>query len=183
MAIYLNEDQAGRDANIVAYPHILLCAGITVLLSDGSLAGCHFVGPTSEQQNGLRLAHEIALSGEQMLSMYMTCNFHIHVNQFGSLDAVGKANLINFHGDVYCYDTAAINPQHGTFVAIRSRGAAHRPRILYKRDEKMLYRDPDFLAHLDPEDNANVVGGLNTQSGNPMHRASYALNVQRVHVP
>lgn len=183
LPIYLNEDQAGRDPHVIAYPHVLLCAGVTVLLSDGSLAGCHFVEPGSEQQNGNRLAHQIALSGQQMLSMYMTCNFNIHVNQFGSLNAAGKAALINFHGDVYCYDTAAINPQHGTFIAIRSRGHAHRPRILYKRDEKMLYRDPDFLAQLDPADNANVVGGLNTQSGNPMHRASYLVDVQRIHVP
>lgn len=181
MAIYLNEDQAGRDANTVAYPHLVLCAGVTVLLSDGSLAGCHFSDPTTEVANGQKLVNEINASGQQMVAMYMTCDFSEHVTNWGGLDAVGKAGLLNFHGKAYTFDTGCINPQDGTYVALISRGAGHNPEIRYKRDEKMEYRNPA----LNPPVGVSRVehAGLTTLSGTDMHKLSYFWKATKLHIP
>ena len=39
VVIYLNEDEAGTDATVVCYPHLVLCMGVTLLMDDGVLIG------------------------------------------------------------------------------------------------------------------------------------------------
>jgi hypothetical protein len=181
MAIYLNEDQAGHDANIIAYPHLVLCAGVTALLSDGSLAGCHFTDPTTEVANGQRLLNVIQGSGQLVVALYMACDFSEHVDNWGGLDVVGKAGLINYQGNAYTFDTGCINPQDGTYVAMISRGAGQHPEIRYKRDEKMEYRNPALNPPVGVSRTEHA--GLTTQSGNEMHKVSYFWKVKKVNCP
>ena len=40
MTVYLDEDDVGHAPFSIAYPHLLLCMGVTVIMGDGSVAVC-----------------------------------------------------------------------------------------------------------------------------------------------
>lgn len=137
MPIYLDEDRVGADPAVICYPHLLLCMGVTVLMSDGSLVGAHVSNSTTEDAVLHELASEIArLAPLTMRRMYCTGNVDLHTNS-GGKSVQQKANAIGFHGKAYLFDTGRIKPKDGTFVQVTSNGPNHQCAIQYKRDEKV----------------------------------------------
>ena len=48
MPIFLDEDMIAGDPAEICYPHLVLCMGVTVKMSDGYLFGAHVTEPTTE---------------------------------------------------------------------------------------------------------------------------------------
>ena len=177
MAIYLNEEQVGSDQTVVAYPHLVLCMGLTLQMDDGSLIGAHFTTSSSEEKIAGKILNEIADHGGQPTKMFLTGNFHEHVTTHGGRDYTGKADLIGYAGDVLCFDTQKIKPKQGTFVRLTSLGAGNGCHVEYKREERVVYTDtsgnrgsslqknPRKL----PVVNTYQIASLDTVSGTPLH--------------
>ena len=136
MAIYLDEDMVGSDANLIAYPHLSSCMGVTVLMSDSTLLGAHITGIRTEAGVLAELATQIAkLATAKMEHLYVAGHYHKHTAAQGkTVDQ--KAQALNFHGPAYLFDTSTIKPKDGTYVEVVSNGSGHKCSILYKRDEK-----------------------------------------------
>lgn len=144
MPIFLDEDMISSDPAEICYPHLLLCMGVTVKMSDGYLVGAHVTEPTTEAHVLAELVQQINTyianhHGVTMDKLYCTGNFQEHVTTHGGGDVAAKAGALNFHGDAYSFDASLIQPRDGTFVTIRSNGPAHPCGIFYKRDEKVKY--------------------------------------------
>lgn len=140
MPIYLDEEMVAGDPNEIRYPHLLLCMGVTVLLSDGSLIGAHFTNPSTEKglidEMKKQIAEYSAKHSVTMRKLYCAGNLPEHTVKYGGMDVLGKAQSLGFHGDAYSFDTSSIKPKDGTYVAVRSNGPMLQCSIYYKRDEK-----------------------------------------------
>jgi hypothetical protein len=177
MAIYLNEDEAGTDATVVCYPHLVLCMGVTLLMDDGVLIGAHFTDSSTEDKVSQKIKKLITTHGGSATRMYLTGNFYEHVQKHGGKDYTGKASLIGYSGDVLCFDTRQIKPKDGTFVRITSHGAKADCLVEYKREERVVYTDqkdkrgssvsknPKNL----PVVSTHYVKSIDTVSGTPLH--------------
>lgn len=166
MPIYLDEDMVGQDPNEICFPHLLLCMGVVVLMTDGSLIGAHFTIPDTEAQVGAEMAAQITAHtgahGTAMHQLYCSGDLPLHCGHHGGMDIQNKAGMLNFHGDAYSFDTSAIKPKHGTFVSVQSNGPNINCTIYYKRDEKVnkLYDRP--LGHTTPT--ISIIKGSITDS-------------------
>ncbi len=139
MPIYLDEDMVGQDPNCIAYPHLLLCMGVTFLLSDGSLLGAHITTHDTEAAVLGKMTNTIGLlpPGTTADRLYLTGNAGIHFG--GAMDAHAKARALGYGAIVYMFDTSMIKPKDGTFVMLTSNGPGVHPGIQYKRNEKLAY--------------------------------------------
>lgn len=136
MAIYLDEDMVGSDANLVGYPHLLLCMGVTVLMSNSTLVGAHVTSHTTEDGVLAELANQIGkLAPATMDQLYCAGHYNEHLS-YKNKTVEQKAQALNFHGTAYLFDTRQIRPKDGTYVEVVSNGAGHKCTIRYKRDEK-----------------------------------------------
>jgi hypothetical protein len=139
MPIFLDENMVGDDANQIIYPRLVLCMGVTVLMSNGHLVGAHVTDHTTEAAVLAKLALEIAALGPATaVHLYCTGNVHDH-SQHGGLDIQQKAAALGFHGRAFLLDTPPYT--NGTFVRVTSNGANHKCSIEYKRDDKVAYDD------------------------------------------
>src|SRR5262245_35662298 len=113
MATYLDEDQVGQDFQI-GYPHLLLCMGVTLLMTDGSLVGAHvsYMDTEAAVMNKLVALLGALPPGVTPLDLYLAGNVAIHcVKDRGrneAQEAVAKAQALNFHGNCYLFDTSMI---------------------------------------------------------------------------
>lgn len=194
MAVYLDEDMTGEDPAEVCYPHLLLCMGVTVLMNNGSLVGAHFTKPSTEAALGAQMLVLINANGSGMRELYCTANLPDHITHHGGLDVHGKAQMLGFHGDAYSFDTSSINPQHGTFVSVRSNGANHHCAIYYKRDEKVralytkgigpnvTYVKPPTWG---PAQIKNIAATTTGLSGpiHKLHKATFVLQIKHHNIP
>lgn len=139
MAVFLDEDQIGSDAGMIGYPHLLLCMGVTVVMSDGSLIGAHVSNADTEQQVMGRLLQDITAHGGAMSQLYCAANVAEHVGRHGCGDITAKANMLGFHGPGYLFDFNYIKPKDGAYVEVSSNGAAHAATLRFKRNEKVAY--------------------------------------------
>lgn len=142
MAIFLDEDEVGADANMVGYPHLLLCMGVTVVMGDGSLIGAHVSSKSSEAAVLNGLLHAIQQHGGPMDQLYCCANMAEHLTHHGCMDIMGKANAIGFHGQGYSFDFGFLNPRDGAYVELTSNGAGALCTVRYKRNEKVKYTRP-----------------------------------------
>lgn len=196
MPIFLDEDMVGEDPAEICYPHLLLCMGVTVLMSDGSLIGAHFTTPSTEAGIAAEMVAKIAAAHPAtMHELYVAANLPEHVVKYGGMDVQGKAALLNFHGDAYSLDSSSINPQDGTFVAVRSNGPNNRCGIYYKRDEKVQplyqtgaganvskfikgsYGKADKVVTL-PSKKTGLTGQIHK-----LHKASFLLEIKHHRIP
>jgi hypothetical protein len=140
--VYLDEEMVDQDFEI-AYPHLLLCGGLTLLLDDGSLVGAHLTSPSHDSKVLTSMADFLSYLpvGVKKVGMLLCCNVSIHCAQRGGVDQdlKTKANALGFQGPAYVFDTGRIKPKDGTFVLVSSNGSLVLPAIQYKRDEKMKY--------------------------------------------
>ncbi|MFT5524104.1 MAG: hypothetical protein ACI9HK_002055 [Pirellulaceae bacterium] len=143
MAIYLDEEQVGSDANSVAYPHLVLCMGVTCLMGDGTLVGVHITAPLTEAASMANFLTEIQANASAMNTLYLIGNTTIHCTRDRQMtvheNARSKAAAIEYAGKIHTYDTGHIKPQDGTFAQITTNGADQKCTIVYKRNEKMAY--------------------------------------------
>jgi hypothetical protein len=194
MPIFLDEDMISGDPAEVCYPHLLLCMGVTVKMSDGYLIGAHVSEPTTEALVLAELVQQInayiALHhGVTMDKLYCTGDFAEHVTHHGGGDVAAKAQALGFHGDAYSFDASPIKPKHGTFVTVRSNGPAHPCGIFYKRDEKVKYDNqygPAVSQISTYKLNVRQVPSANTGFRKPIHKlhdATHLLQIQHHVIP
>lgn len=177
MPTYLNEDQVGSDPTVIAYPHLLLCMGLTLQMDDGSLIGAHFTNSSTEARVAAKIIREIAAHGGTAARMYLTGNFYEHVGKHGGQDYTGKAGLIGYTGDVFCFDTRTIKPKQGTFVRLTSHGPGNGCLVEYKREERVVYTDTTGKVGSSLQKNPSKlplvstyqIQSLDTVSGTPLH--------------
>ena len=144
MGIYLDEDQLGRDDDVVGFPHLLLCMGIC-LHTRQSMYGVHIVVNAARGNTIPSFAqyiNQMNTLAQDMTGLYGCCNFKV---RYGGNDAQGRwkaelthvANQIGFTGPVRGFDTSIIDPKDGTYVEYVRNGNADKVKIFYKRNEKM----------------------------------------------
>jgi hypothetical protein len=190
MPIYLEEDCVGADPTVICYPHLLLCMGVTVLMSDGSLVGAHVSNSRTEDEVLRVLTREInGLAPLTMQRMYCTGNVDLHTNH-GGKSVQDKAAAIGFRGKAYLFDTGRIKPKDGTFVQVTSNGPNHQCAIQYKRDEKVrsLYvytpggQVKRISTHRGVIDEAAAKSGLSGPI-HKLHRVNFLLEVKKFNIP
>jgi hypothetical protein len=195
MPIYLDEDMVGQDPAEICYPHLLLCMGVTVLMTDGTLIGAHFTTPDTEADIAAEMVQQINAHGHAMHQLYCSGSLPEHVVKFGGAGIQGKAQLLGFHGDAYSFDSSSIDPQDGTFVAVRSNGPNHKCSIYYKRDEKVktLYQPGNGtnVSKIVPASRLRAAQVLNVPSAktgltgpvHKLHKASFLLRIDHYSIP
>lgn len=177
MPAYLNEDQVGTDQTVIAYPHLLLCMGLTVQMDDGVLIGGHYTSSSTEEKVSDKIVNLIDVHGGNPTRMYLTGNFYEHVQKHGGRDYTGKAALIGYAGDVFCFDTRSIKPKDGTFVRLTSLGVDAGCHVEYKREERVVYTDINDRVGSSLQKNPKKLQTVNTYqiksvdtvSGTPLH--------------
>ena len=145
MALFLDEDMVGTDANMIAFPHLVLCMGVVVVMGDGSLVGSHFTAPKSEKALLYMMSQKIAQNGSGMDQLYCMADINQHVTQYGGMDIVGKANGLNFTGQGYVIDFGVLKPTDGTYGQLTSNGAGNRATVRCKLNQKMNYTNAATL--------------------------------------
>lgn len=139
MTVYLNENDVGHELNSIAYPHLVLCMGVTMIMGDGSVAGAHITTHSTEVKTLKKLVEIMALVPATPRKLLLTGNFEIHQSFEGTFTPAGKAAAIGYRGKVICFDTARIKPKDGAFVRIISNGPVNDPTIEFIRNEKVTY--------------------------------------------
>jgi hypothetical protein len=139
MPIYLDEEETGHDPNSIAYPHLLLCMGVTCLMSDASLIGGHVTKKTTEPKviAAMKELLDLVPKGVTIDRLYLAGHASKHFA--GAASAHDKAKALGYGGIVYLFDTSKIDPADGTFVMVTSNGPGRHPGIEYKRNEKVSY--------------------------------------------
>jgi hypothetical protein len=137
LAIYLDEDRLGTDAAEICYPHLVLCMGVTLLMSDGSLMGAHVCDNLVEPALLAKLREAVNNRAVVPVKLYCAGDYKVHTVQFGCMTVPQKAAALGFHGDAYLFNTGTIHPKDGTFVAVRSNGPNNHCGVYYKRNEKV----------------------------------------------
>ena len=139
MTVYLDEDDVGHDAHSIAYPHLLLCMGVTVIMGDGSIAGAHISTGDTEKSVLARLKELMALIPATTRQMLLTGNFEIHFGMEDICSPAEKAGEIGYKGKILCFDTSSFKPKDGAFVRVITNGQVNNPTIEFKRNEKVTY--------------------------------------------
>lgn len=139
MALYLDEDTVGSDANIIAFPHLLLCMGLVVRLADHTLVGTHFSTPSTERSLLSMMRHEVRAANSAMTQLYCASDLAKHVGQCGGLDINGKAAGLGFTGPGFIFDFGYMNPTNGAYVQFTSNVGADRLSVRFRLNEHMTY--------------------------------------------
>ena len=169
MALFLSEDQVGSDQNMIGFPDLKLCMGMTVVMDDGSLIGAHISQESTEQALLNAILREVEDHGGTMTLLYCAANYGAHCR--GTCRPVqGKAQAIGFRGTAYLFDFGFINDSGGAYVEVTSNGAGQTASLRYKRSSKMDYSD------LGP-----AQGGL-TQARMNKDTLQYEMRPPRLHV-
>lgn len=156
MAIYLDENQLGRDANCIGFPHLLLCMGL-VVMTDGTLYGAHLALPGRQSDDVVpALADLIAArhAPADMTALYGCCDRQARYQGSMNKKRAWKAEMrqharrLNFNGEIYGFCTSIVSPQNGTYVEYLPQYPQRRCRVFYKRNEKMNYVRADGPANV-----------------------------------
>ena len=143
MPVYLNEAQAGSDANLIGFPHLVICMGV-VLQTNAYMYGYHFDHQDRTAANCVAFANFIAKRRGRVANgvrLYGCGNLALRYEGGGRQAWRAEMRLIagalGYHGRVSGFDTGIINPQDGTYVEYIPDYPQQRCRIFYKRNEKM----------------------------------------------
>lgn len=139
MAIYLDEDEVGSDPRTIGYPHLVLCMGVTVVMSDGSLIGAHVSNPSTENNVLGQLLVDIQRHGGAMTQLYCAADVAEHCGVHHCLDITGKANALGFSGPGYLFDFGYIKAKDGAYFEVTSAGANAQCALRFKRNENVAY--------------------------------------------
>lgn len=122
MAVYLDEDHIGSDANELVFPNLLLCMGLGCQMSDGSLIGCHISGASTEDAVLAEVKAKIAAHVGTPKWLYMCADFKEHFLE-RKLTFTAKARTIGFTGDIFVLDTRPLVGAGGAHVRFKSTGS------------------------------------------------------------
>lgn len=151
MAVYLDECQAGCDADVIGFPHVLLCMAV-VLQTNGYLWGFHFDSPPRNAEYADALLDFIQRKGGNVgngVRLYGCCHHgnrntqrhpatgDAHANWRAEMTQI--AGRLGYHGPVTGFDTAIIDPRQGTYIEFQRVAGSSKCRIFYKRHEKMQH--------------------------------------------
>jgi hypothetical protein len=155
MAIFLNEGDVGQAADLVGFPHLLVCMGYVALTAD-RMYGLHM--DTTMQEHQAKAFPALwqfmrAKGAGPIVALYGCCNRHQRYKRLAS-DAARLAArtaemgvmahaLGDYHGPARGFDTSIIAPLDGTYVEYHPNYPQGRCRIFYKRHEKMNYTNSD----------------------------------------
>jgi hypothetical protein len=139
MALYLDEDMVGVDANMIAFPHLVLCMGVVLVMGDGSLVGAHFTQPSTERTLLRLMIVQARQNGSGMSQLYCLADMDQHVRTHGGLDIMGKAEGLGFTGSGYAADFGVLKPTDGTYAQVTSNGAAQRATVRCKLNQEVTY--------------------------------------------
>ncbi len=145
MAVYLNEQQAGCDREVVGFPHIVVCLGV-VLQTNAWLYGYHFdfgndVGNIAAFRDFLR---DVGGNAQNGVRLYGAADWtERYVNAANRRQAWRNemqqiAAAIGYRGRISGFNTDIIGPQNGTYVEYQANFGAETCKIFYKRNEKMM---------------------------------------------
>lgn len=151
MAVYLDENMVGTDAQVIGFPHLLVCMGL-LCMTDQNLYGVHLleIEDTNAAVDGFRAwLGVLGVGGAQMRALYGSANFTIRYRNISgpssNLTDLWKVEMnriagrLGYRGPIYGFDTSIIAPQDGTYVEYRSQLPRTTCRVFYKRNEKMQY--------------------------------------------
>ena len=189
VAIYLDENMVGADPNVIVYPTLLLCMGVTILMDDGTLVGAHVSDGATEVVVLGKLAQAVGNLAPGVLPVHLYCtgNWHNHTAH-GGMTIQQKAAALGFHGPAYRFDTPDYTA--GTFVRVTSNGGNHKCSIEYKKDNKVAYDINGVGAAVERYSlfrqawaNVNTPkAGLTNPVHHP-HQVSFLLQVRRYDIP
>src|SRR5712691_8761699 len=134
MAVYLDEEYVGSDPTEIIYPHLLLCMGVTCLMSDGRLFGAHIGDGSSEDAVLAGLKSRITGQPSKPVALYVTGNRAIQQSHGGKTPQA-KAQGLGYKGAVHVYDTAKLKPNDGSFVRIVSNGGTAACSVYALKDQ------------------------------------------------
>lgn len=153
MPIYLDEDQMGADANVIGFPHLLLCMGL-VCVTENHLYGIHLtdINKTNELTDVFSgwLSGQ-GIQGTDLRALYGSANLVVRYTHGGvagpnsnfeelwKVEMTRVARRMGYRGPVYGFNAAAIVPKDGFYAEYHARHTNHTCRIFYKRNEKMNY--------------------------------------------
>jgi hypothetical protein len=151
MAIFLDEDMAGRDPALIGFPHLLVCMGLLVK-GDTALYGVHITGieQTNPTVNGFAVyLGQQGVTAANMEALYASANFKIRyagvssrntkLTELWSVEMRRIAGKLGYKGPIYGFDTSIIAPRDGTYVEYHATPTIGKCRIFYKRNEKLQY--------------------------------------------
>lgn len=139
MTVYLDENHVGHDLHSIAYPHLVLCMGVTMIMGDGSVAGAHITTHSTEVKTLAKMVDLMSLVPATPRKLLLVGNFGLHQSFVGTFTPAQKANAIGYKGKIICFDTSSFEPKDGAFVRILSNGPVNDPTIEFKRNEKVSY--------------------------------------------
>jgi hypothetical protein len=106
----------------------------------------HFDSNRSRQESAQTLAAYIRGQNSVMKTLYGSCNFSIRYAGQGLNKRVAWeaemtliAGDLNFHGQVYGFNTGIISPRDGTYLEYTRVPNQDVCTLAYKRNEKMVY--------------------------------------------
>lgn len=144
MALFLEEDMVGADANMIAFPHLVLCMGMVVVMGDGTLIGAHFTQPTTEKAILYLVSRHVELNASGMDQLYCMADLDQHFKQ-GGMDILGKAKGIGFKGQGYVADFGVLQPTNGTYAQLTTKGAGNKASVRCKLNQEVKYTNTASL--------------------------------------
>jgi hypothetical protein len=137
MTLYLDEDMVGTDTTQINYPHLLLCAGVTIQLSNGRLIGGHITNVTHEEPILAELKRLVDSDPGTPVRVYIIANLAVHNGK----SPMQKASTLGFFREnpnriqLVVYDTKKLNPDDGTFARLVSSGGRDMCTVYAVRDQ------------------------------------------------
>jgi hypothetical protein len=147
VAIYLDEDMMGRDANTIGFPHLLVCMGL-VLRTNNALWGVHLTDTEASQPVFAAFwayATNKGLAAAGVTAMFSSCNLAIRYAAGSAAGRVevwkgevtGYARSMGWQGTCHRFDTGVLAPADGTYVEYQHQAhGVPACRIFYKKNEK-----------------------------------------------
>ena len=144
MAVYLNEEYVGADAELVGFPHLLLCMGL-VVVANKKMYGVHLTN-TSRTEETVTAFKEFltgqGVTGSTADVIYGSANYVVRYGDgkvsswSNEMKVIGR--MLAYSGEARGFDTSIIEPKDGTYVEYRLKTTGDC-QIFYKRNEKMDY--------------------------------------------
>lgn len=179
MAIYLDEEMVGEDPNEVAYPHLLLCMGVTCVLDNGVLIGSHVTNGNTERVLLAEMRQRIEAHHPHIpRKLYITGDIARHDSQ-GGMPVTDKARALGYIGEVKTFDTGTLNPTDGSFVRITSDNHGNCTVVAMLNQEATPYGLGHYVEGVSGDINRYVPGNPDNPWGRPhMVKTSDSANDQ-----
>ncbi len=166
MTTYLDENCVGSDASEIVFPHLVLCLGVACQMDTGTLVGAHVSVAEYEEQVLDELAARVTAVDGSVARLYMIADFHRHFVE-RKLTFTAKARRLGHTGNIFGYDTRAVQRDDGAYVRIRSPGAGLACEVFALPDEDAREYGTVMASTL-PDAGVTEYSGYTKLHGSPM---------------